>query len=161
MALPFSIVKSLNEEEHMVREILKVFMIGTIGLCLFMFNLGCHAVFYDEHPTYRHEPPPPPREAGPPPWAPAHGYRAKHHYRYYPESYVYYDTGRSVYFYSEGGRWGASVSLPSSIHIDVEEYVSIEMDTDQPYRYHSEVVKKHPPGHHKKKWKGKGRDKWD
>jgi hypothetical protein len=147
----------------MFRPILKVAMIGMIGLGLFTLNLGCHSVgvVYQE-PAYRSEPPPPPPapESGPPPWAPAHGYRAKHQYRYYPESHVYYDTGRSVYFYYEGGRWGASVSLPSSIRIDVNEYVSLAMDTDEPYRYDSAVVKKYPPGQQKKS-KGKGKDKWD
>jgi hypothetical protein len=53
------------------------------------------------------------------------------------------------------------VSLPSSIHIDVNDYVSLEMDTDEPYRYDSDVVNKYPPGQQKKKSKGKGKDKWD
>ena len=146
----------------MVRPIAKVVM---IGLGLFVLNFGCSmGVVYDE-PTYRSEPhpPPPPREPGPPPWAPAPGYRAKHQYHYYPESYVYYDTGRSVYFYHERGRWGAAVSLPSAIRIDVNDYVTLEMDIDEPYKYDSDVVKKYPPGQQKKnsKGKGKGKDKWD
>ena len=143
----------------MVSPILKVVLTGMIALGLFVTNSGCSVgVVYDD-PTYRSEPPPPPREPGPPPWAPAHGYRAKHQYRYYPEARVYYDTGRSLYFYYEGGRWGASVSLPSSIRINVSDYVSLEMDTDEPYRYDSDVIKKYPPGQQKKKSKGKG--KWD
>jgi hypothetical protein len=64
-----------------------------------------------------------------------------------------------VYFY-EGGRWEFSMSLPSSIHIDVDHYVSLEMDTDKPYRYHTDVVKKYPPGQNKKEAKGKGKSKW-
>ncbi len=39
---------------------------------------------------------------GPPPWAPAHGYRAKHRYRYYPSAEIYFDLGRGIYFYYEG-----------------------------------------------------------
>jgi hypothetical protein len=144
----------------MVRPILKIAMLCVIGLCLFVFNSGCYSVgvVYDQ-PTYRSEPPPPPppHEPGPPPWAPAHGYRAKHQYRYYPESHVYYDTGRRVYFYYEGGRWGASVSLPSSIRIDVNDYVGLEMDTDEPYKYDSDVVKKYPPGQQKKTQKVKAK----
>lgn len=146
----------------MVSPIQKVALIGIIGLCLLVLHSGCYSVgvVYDD-PNYRSEPPPPPppREPGPPPWAPAHGYRAKHQYRYYPESHVYYDTGRRVFFYYEGGKWGASVSLPSSFRIDVNDYVNLEMDTDEPYRYDSDVVKKYPPGQQKKKSKGKG--KWD
>jgi len=106
-------------------------------------------------------PGPPAYEKGPPPWAPAHGYRAKYQYRYYPSSYVYYDTGRGLYFYYEGGDWRVGVSLPSHIHIAVGDYVTLEMDTDRPYRYHSDVVKRYPPGQAKDKGggKGKGKDK--
>jgi hypothetical protein len=108
-------------------------------------------------PTYQPPPPPPSRSAGPPPWAPAHGYRAKYQYYYYPSSHVYYDTVRSVYFYYSGEKWTASVSLPSSVRIDVNEYVTLEMDTHEPYRYHPEVVKRYPPGQQKK---GSGKGKW-
>lgn len=96
---------------------------------------------------------------GPPPWAPAHGYRAKHRYRYYPDSYVYYDSGRRLYFYSSIGDWKAAVALPSSIHIDLDRYVVIETDTDRPYVYHSDIVKRYPPGQMKKSGKSKGKGK--
>ena len=100
------------------------------------------------------------REKAPPPWAPAHGYRAKHQYRYYPSSHVYYDTGRGIYFYYGDGKWRISVSLPSHIHIDAGDYVSLEMNTDEPYRFHPDVVKRYPPGQLKNKHKKKGKDKW-
>ena len=44
-----------------------------------------------------------------------------------------------------------SVLLPAQIHVDVNTYVTLDMDADEPYRYHSEVVKRYPPGHQKKK----------
>ena len=37
-------------------------------------------------------------KGGPPAHAPAHGYRAKHAYRYYPSSCVYFDASKKVYF---------------------------------------------------------------
>jgi hypothetical protein len=89
-----------------------------------------------------------PGRQGPPPWAPAHGYRAKHRYRYYPDSEVYYDYG--------GGRWRVSVSLPRGIRLEAGEYVTLEMDTEKPYRHHGEVRRHYPPGQLKKKTKGKG-----
>ena len=99
----------------------------------------------------------PPAKGGPPPWAPAHGYRAKYRYRYYPSFYVYFDLERRVYFYLEGGRWRVSARLPSGIHIEVANYVNIELDTGKPYEYFSEHRKKYPPGLAKKnkkhKWK--------
>lgn len=99
----------------------------------------------------------PPGEPGPPPWAPAHGYRAKHRYRYYPSQEVYYDEDRGVYIYYGGGRWRVGVSLPRGIRLDAGEYVTLEMDTDKPYRYHDEVRRHHPPGQLKNRGKGKGR----
>ena len=98
------------------------------------------------------------KKKGPPAHAPAHGYRAKHQYRYYPSRSVYYDTGRKLYFYIKGDRWEVGASLPNRIRFGLGESVSIELDTAKPYIYHSEHVKKYPPGQMKKKHKKK--KKW-
>ncbi|MBS3732646.1 MAG: hypothetical protein KGY42_07035 [Desulfobacterales bacterium] len=95
---------------------------------------------------------------GPPPWAPAHGYRAKK-YRYYPSAQVYFDTQRDVYFYYRDGDWRVSASLPGRIRVNMGDHVTLEMGTDRPYRYHSEVVRHYPPGHDKGGNRGRGRDK--
>ena len=95
---------------------------------------------------------------GPPPHAPARGYRAKHQYRYYPACSVYFDTGRRIYFYLEGDNWEVGASLPSSLQMRLGDYVNMELDTDRPYIYHEDHVKKYPPGQMKKKNKKKG--KW-
>lgn len=87
---------------------------------------------------------------GPPPWAPAHGYRAKYQYRYYPDAAVYLDVGRGLYFYVENGRWTAGATLPRNVSIDAGRYVILEMDVDKPYIHHKEVQKKYPPGQQKK-----------
>jgi len=96
------------------------------------------------------------KKNGPPAHAPAHGYRAKHQYRYYPDAGVYYEADRGAYFYLDSGEWRISVSLPHSIHLG-SAYVSLELDTDEPYRYHDEHKEKYPPGKKKNKNKGK---KW-
>lgn len=98
------------------------------------------------------------KKKGPPAHAPAHGYRAKHQYRYYPSRSVYYDTGRRLYFYIKGENWEVGASLPSQIRIGLGDSVNIELDTDIPYIHHSEHVKKYPPGQMKKKKKKK--HKW-
>lgn len=85
--------------------------------------------------------------------APAHGYRAKHHYRYYPSCSVYYDSGRKLYFYLKGDHWQIGASLPRSIRATLGDYVSLELDTGKPYTYHADHVKKYPPGKKKKKKK--------
>jgi hypothetical protein len=91
------------------------------------------------------------KKGGPPPHAPAHGYRAKYTYRYYPSSCVYYDTGRKVYFYLQGDDWRASVSLPQHLNLRLGNYVTMDMDTDKPYTRFEEHRHKYPPGQLKKK----------
>ena len=57
-----------------------------------------------------------------------------------------------------------TVSLPSGIRVRLGDYVTLEMDSDKPYRHHAEVVKHYPPGQLKKKHKNKGKGKkkkWD
>ena len=104
---------------------------------------------------------PPVAQKGPPPWAPAHGYRAKHRYLYFPECPAYYDTDRSVYFYIEGGNWVVSVSLPDRLSMKLGEHVALELDTDKPYTYYNDHKKIYPPGQAKKnksnKWAQKGK----
>ena len=97
-----------------------------------------------------------PKKGGPPDHAPAHGYRAKHQYRYYPSSNVYKDTQRGAYFYLKGDNWEVGASLPLPLREGLGESVSLEMDTDKPYIHHAEHVKKYP---HKKS-KVKKKNKW-
>src|SRR5210317_1907969 len=62
-----------------------------------LFTIGCagrkikveyekndNSGYSEANHKYKH------KKSGPPPHAPAHGYRAKHHYRYYP-SYGYFN----------------------------------------------------------------------
>ena len=88
--------------------------------------------------------------SGPPPWARGQGNRAQYHYRYYTYHRVYFDEQRGVYFFPSNGSWQMSVSLPSYIQITVNDFVTLDMDTDRPYEYHNDVVKKYPPGQQKK-----------
>jgi len=92
-------------------------------------------------------------KGGPPAHAPAHGYRAKHLYRYYPSCYVYFDVSRKCYFYLAGNGWRVSASLPVHMRAQLGDYVSIEMDTDRPYTRFQEHKKKYPPRQLKKKKK--------
>jgi hypothetical protein len=93
------------------------------------------------------------KSGGPPPHAKAHGYRAKHSYRYYPGVSAYFDVGRKVYFYLEGDIWRMAVSLPTHLRVQLGEYVTIEMDSDKPYTHFEEHKRKYPPGQLKKKTK--------
>ena len=102
----------------------------------------------------------------PPEHAPAHGYRKKHQYRYYPSAEVYFDPARSLYFYLSSSQWKVTASLPDTFKIQLGSAVSIEMDSDKPYTKHTEHKAKYPPGlaknksknhkvSHKKQGKGK------
>ena len=118
-----------------------------------IFTFGCApkkvVVVHDPEAGYGHH------KGGPPPHAPAHGYRAKYQYRYYPSCSVYYDYGRKIYFYIKGDHWEFGASLPSHLRIGLGDSVNIELDTDKPYIYHAEHVKKYPPGQLKNKDKKK------
>ena len=96
---------------------------------------------------------------GPPAHAPAHGYRAKHQYRYFPGTDVYYDTGRQLYFYLSGSNWEVAATLPTALKLKLGDYVTIEMATDRPYTYHKthkvKYKEKKPKKSHQKKWANK------
>ena len=148
-----------------MQRLIKIIIL-VVGIGFSLTILGCPppVVVKEEEPVYA----PAPKEPGPPPLAPAHGRRAKHRYHYYPESSVYFDVGRKVYFYYYGNRWQASVAPPLGIRIDVNKYVMLDMDADEPYRFHSDVTKRYPRGqlkkldededHGKGKSKGKGKE---
>jgi len=70
---------------------------------------------------------------GPPPWAPAHGYRRKFTYTHYPSNNVYFDRERKLWFWIEGRGWKVGVELPSRIRIEQSEGVKITLDADNPY----------------------------
>jgi len=99
------------------------------------------------------------QRGGPPPHAPAHGYRKKYRYRYYPDAYVYFDSGRGVYFYLDRNDWKMSVSLPRELEIRLGGAVEIEMDSDRPYVEFEGHKGKYPPGQAKSK--DKKNKKWD
>ena len=96
-------------------------------------------------------------QEGPPPHAPAHGYRAKHTYYYYPDAEVYFDVGRSVYFYMHGDNWRMTTALPGSLSLHLGDHVRLDMNTDKPYVDFHQHRKKYPPGQMKVKKMGKKR----
>lgn len=126
----------------------RLFLLGFCALTL----MGCHGTkarvrIGDACPPHRRPDSPPPDVAkGPPPWAPAHGRRAKYTYRYYPSASVYHDSRRGIWFYYEDGEWKIGANLPVHVKVEAGEYVTVEMDTDSPYLHHDSVSKRYPPG---------------
>lgn len=101
---------------------------------------------------------------GPPPWAPAHGYRAKTKHIYFPDHNFYYDIERKNYLFLDNGKWSVSVNLPSifgKVNLRTSTQVQLEIGGHTPYQYNeTHIVKykkaKKPKGNkqgkgHKKK----------
>ena len=87
---------------------------------------------------YEAAPPPPPHpsfEHGPPPHAPAHGYRRTFTYVHYPSCNVYFDRERKLWFWSEGRDWKMGAALPPRFRVDEREAVKVELENDKPYEH--------------------------
>lgn len=81
--------------------------------------------------------------ANPPPWAPAHGWRAKHPYYYYPSQQVYYSPEQARYFWLQGTSWQVGVKLPSWITLG--QRVTVDLNTTTPYTQHAYIKGQYPP----------------
>lgn len=100
-----------------------------MGICLFLAS-ACQVGNIQGRPAAGGAPP---RES-----------QVRHQYRYYPESAVYMDTGRRLFFYQKGGKWLSTTILPASLQVDWKNYVVLDLETDKPYLFHSEVAGKYP-----------------
>lgn len=130
---------------------LSVLAMSTVGFA----QSGSVSIQWGDPPVPSPPPPPPGpvyhQQEGPPPHAPAHGYRAKHQYRYYPYQNVYYEPARGAYFYMSGDGWSFGASLPTHLTVaSLGTYVSIGLDSEHPYDYNHDHVRKYP----KEKYKG-------
>jgi hypothetical protein len=89
------------------------------------------------------------KENGPPPWAPAHGYRAKTRYVYFTEQNFYYDNTRGVYIYLSGKNWEVSASIPNifkNVDLSAAVKIDIDLESDDPQKYNAEHKKKYKKG---------------
>lgn len=78
---------------------------------------------------------------GPPPWAPAHGFRAKTRYVYFPEYNFYFDLEKKVYIHFQAGRWSVSVELPSrlgNLNLRNASKFELDLDIDNPQIYNAD-----------------------
>lgn len=95
---------------------------------------------------------------GPPPWAPAHGYRRKHEkYYYYPVVQVYYYPTAKRYVWLEAGEWKVGVRAPTRVVLVETERIELELD-HEPHLRHTVIKSQYPPDFFEKKGKAKG--KW-
>jgi hypothetical protein len=84
-----------------------------------------------------------PAQADPPPWAPAHGHRAKqereYRYVYYPAQQVYYAPDQQVWFWMNGGNWQVGVNLPMQYRSGAGSGVQVVLNSERPYVEHAYV----------------------
>ena len=89
------------------------------------------------------------KETGPPPWAPAHGYRAKTRYVYFTEHNFYYDNNNGVYIYLSGKNWEVSAEIPDlfkKVNLAVEVKIDLDFSADNPQKYNADHRKKYRKG---------------
>ncbi len=73
-------------------------------------------------------------------------HRIKHYrYRYFPGSQVYYDSSRRIYFYFSNNTWLSVPVLPPHIHLDMHNYVTVDLEGPKPHIHHKNVIKRYPP----------------
>lgn len=77
---------------------------------------------------------------GPPPWAPAHGYR--HRYIYFPQYACYYDNYYGIYYYKTGSFWYKTSLKPSFIlNISTAKKVELTIDNEEkPFRFYNKHI---------------------
>lgn len=82
---------------------------------------------------------------GPPPWAPAHGYRAKQKYLYYPKYNIYKDPVSGLFFSFHAGSWGKGDLPPNLDPRHLGRGYTFEGDMDEPYKGNRQHKNKYKP----------------
>ncbi len=83
---------------------------------------------------------------GPPPWAPAHGYRAKTKHIYFPDQNMYFDLQKGMYIYLSNGNWVFSAKLPTlsgNQNLNTAMKVELDLNDPDPYKYNAEHLVKY------------------
>jgi hypothetical protein len=86
---------------------------------------------------------------GPPPWAPAYGYRRQETYYYYPDVEVYFYPNVRTYYWLERGVWKNGSQPPRNFVIEERTRVTLDLDYE-PHTQHATIRGKYPPGHYAK-----------
>ena len=116
-------------KDNEIKKSIPLIGLFSVLVTIFLLSTGCVV-----HESY----------GDPYPWSPGHSSRAKYHYRYYPSLSVYFDIDRNLYFYPEGSKWKRGNSFPRGLQHKEGGYVGLDMDTDKPYKWHSDVEKRYP-----------------
>ena len=130
-----------------------------------LLTSGCEILFPEPEPKHdpRHDPVYQSghnvKKGGPPAHAPAHGYRRKFGYTYYPSKKVYHSKEKGTWFWIENGDWKFGAKLPSSINLTGAASEKLELEADTPYDHFKSKSSSQGKGRGKGKGKGKGKYK--
>jgi hypothetical protein len=121
----------------------KIGLFSMVAACLVLFAGGGQAQMNDGRSTpgntallaYR---------TGGSPWSPRPGQQSRYKYQYYPDTEVYYEPGREVFFYQDQGRWIKAPTLPRELRGQLGEFVIVEMYSDDPTVFHADVLRRFP-----------------
>lgn len=92
----------------------------------------------------------PDQRSGPPPWAPAHGWRRKHEtYYYYPAAQVYYYPSVRKYYWLEGREWNYGDRLPRRFIIEEDRRIALDLDYE-PHTQHTKIISNYPRDYYEK-----------
>ena len=138
---------------------MKSIILKSSFILLISFLTSCESVRVGGE-VGRPAPEPVTKKGGPPAHAPAHGYRKKFQYKYYPDKKVYYCSKRRVYFWIAGDGWKIGTSLPSNLSLGSSSSITVDLDDETPYLHHESNYGSAHPGKGKGKSKGKKKGKY-
>ena len=132
-----------------------IVLAGTLG---FAQSSGSFSVQWGDHPGPPPSPPPVPapppvievypNHGGPPPH-PHH----RHVYYYYPYRNIYFEPHSGMYFYWAGNQWVSGPALPPHLAAhQLGTYVSIEMESEHPWKFNPDHVRMYPRESYRGRW---------
>ena len=120
-----------------MKKLVLIALVGMIGLTFISINSSQAQSNKKVHVKQK-------KEKDPPPWAPAHGYRAKTRYVFFKDYDMYYDQQRKIYVYLKNGNWELGASIPAflqSVDLNAAIKIDIELESDQPEQHFKEHKK--------------------
>jgi hypothetical protein len=75
-----------------------------------------------------------------------YNHRLMRQYQYFPSVCVYHDANRGLYFFQRDHQWCIAVSLPIDLRTELDEYVTLKMESDKPYLFNDQHKRQYPSG---------------
>jgi len=86
-----------------------------------------------------------PHYYGPPPKHPRPAYYYPYGYYYYPSVGIYFQYSTGFYYYPSGRIWIRTRVLPPRFRLHPSDRVHLHIESNKPYLYHNNHIKKYKP----------------